>query len=72
MIDFSDVIIVTFEHISHLVFFFATQADVDIEYRRPETVIIEKEKKECKIIMAVSGDHNTTQMNYKRLQNTRT
>ena len=59
-------------NIFHTLFFFATQADVDIEYRRPETVIIEKEKKECKIIMAVSGDRNTTQMNYKRLQNTRT
>ena len=38
---------------------FAIQTDKEIEHRRPDIVVIDKEKRECKIIdIAVPGDQN--------------
>ena len=43
----------------NIVWDFAIQTDKDIEHQRPDTVVTDKQKRECKIIgIAVPGEQN--------------
>ena len=52
---------------------FNIQTDKLLEHRRPDIVVIDKEKKECILIgLAVPGDQISLPKSKKRSQNTKT
>ena len=49
---------------------FNIQTDREIKHRRPDIVVVNKEKNECTIIyVANPGDHNLAQMKFEKLDN---
>ena len=49
---------------------FNIQTDQEIKHRRPDIVVVNKEKNECTIIdVANPGDHNLAQKKFEKLDN---